>query len=88
MENKVDNEVSSDQILGYLKSKYLSKPEQHATNTPETTSDDNKANKLPVGKQSDFSGENAENNYLLTQLENVQTELSKWLDILKSKIRN
>lgn len=84
----MENEVSSDQILGYLKNKYLSKPEQHTTKTPETDSTDSNGNKLPTGEESDLSGEKAENSFLLKKLEGIQGELTKWLDVLKSKIKN
>lgn len=87
MENET-SDVSSDQILGYLKNKYLSKPEQHTTKTPRNDNNNEVANKLPVGEESDLSGEKAENSFLLNKLEGVQSELTKWLEILKSKIKS
>ena len=81
----MDN-ISSDQILGYLKGKYLSKPVQKLTTAP--TNNDNKesSEKLPIGEESEDSGEKAENRFLLSKLEKVQGELTKWLDVLKGKI--
>ena len=79
--------ISSDQILGYLKGKYLSKSTPKLTTTP--TNNDNKENseKLPVGEESDLDGEMAENTFLFRKLSKAQNEVTKWLDILKGKIK-
>ena len=79
--------VSSDQILGYLKGKYLSKPTTKLTTSP--TNNDNKesSEKLPVGEESDLDGEMAENTFLFRKLSKAQNEVTKWLDILKGKIK-
>jgi len=76
--------VSSDQILGYLKGKYLSKPTVKATTAP--TNDDKGKDEVPVGVESDTDGEIAENTFLFRKLSKAQTEVTKWLDILKGKI--
>jgi len=84
----MEENISSDQILGYLKGKYLSKPTGKVT-TPSTNEDSEKSkDNIPVGEESEDSGEKAENRFLLGRLERVQGELTKWLDILKTKINN
>jgi len=79
--------VSSDQILGYLKGKYLSKPTAKVTTPPTNNDNDKGGEKLPAGDESEDTGELAENRFLLSKLEKVQGELTKWLDILKGKIK-
>ncbi len=79
----MDN-ISSDQILGYLKGKYLSKPAQKTTTAP--TNDDNVKKDEVVGAESDMTGESAENQFLLRKLGKVEAELTKWLEILKNKL--
>lgn len=75
--------MGGDQILSYLKSKYLSKP---VTTAPKTNDSKEGSTDIPVGEESEYSGEEAENKFLLTKLTNVQGELTKWLDVLKLKI--
>ncbi len=79
----MENQVSETKVLDYLRSKYLN----NATSAP-LTNDTPKKNKLPIGEESEGSGEEAENTFLLNKLGNIQSELSKWLEILKSKIKN
>jgi hypothetical protein len=74
------NEPSPSQILEYLKGKYLS------TSTPKIEDKAENKENIPVGEESELSGEEAENRFLLSKLQNIQNELSKWLDILRSKL--
>ena len=78
----MSEEVSSENILNYLRGKYLSKPAKAPVG------EGGKDDKVPAGEESGFSGEEAENQFLLSKLEKVQGELTKWLDILKAKINN
>lgn len=80
----MEENISSDQVLGYLKGKYLSKP----TNNTTDISNDKSESKVPTGDESEFDGDTAENMFLLSKLSKVQVELTKWLDILKQKINN
>ena len=74
------NEPTSNQILSYLKGKYLT-PSTPKTNDKSETKED-----IPVGEESEYSGKEAENKFLLSKLQDIQDELSKWLDILRSKL--
>lgn len=76
-------EIGSEQILGYLKGKYLAK---NSTTKPSTNDVSKKEGKTPAGEESDLTGEEAENKFLISKLDNIQTELTKWLSILKSKL--
>jgi hypothetical protein len=77
------DEPNSNQILNYLKGKYLAK--NNATKSSKNNASDKK-DKLPIGEEGEFSGEEMENKFLKSKLENIQVELSKWLDILKNKL--
>lgn len=74
------SEPTSNQILSYLKGKYLT------PNTPKTDNVNEIKEDIPVGEESEYNGKEAENKFLLSKLQNIQDELSKWLDILRSKL--
>ena len=77
----MENQINETKILDYLKSKYIN----HDTKSP-TNDDTPKKEKLLVSEESTITGEEVENNLLLNKLQDIQGELSKWLDILRSKL--
>jgi len=74
--------MNDNQILDYLKTKYMPKT---PVSDPKNE-DSNKKDK--ISNDSEYNGEEAENKFLVGKLERVQVELTKWLDILKLKIHN
>lgn len=76
-------EIGSEQILGYLKGKYLAK---NSTTKPSTNDVSKKEGKIPAGEESDLTGEEAENKFLKSKLQSIQVELTKWLEVLKNKL--
>lgn len=74
-------EPNSSQILSYLKGKYLTTTKSESNDIGNSNVD-----KLPVGEESELSGVEAENKFLVNKLEGIQDELNKWLSVLKSKL--
>jgi hypothetical protein len=75
-------EPNQNQILNYLKGKYINT----TAKSPKTNDSDEKGVDTTIGEESDLSGAEAENKFLISKLDNIQTELTKWLSILKSKL--
>lgn len=75
-------EPNQNQILNYLKGKYINT----IAKSPKTNDSDEKGVNTTIGEESDLSGAEAENKFLISKLDNIQTELTKWLSILKSKL--
>lgn len=76
-------EINQSQILDYLKGKYLT-----PSKSPINDVSGEKDSDTTIGEESDYSGEEAENKFLLDKLQNIENELSKWLSVLKNKIKN
>lgn len=78
------DEVNGDQVLSYLKSKYLTAPP--SIKVQAETSGGEQKKKPPAGVETEFSGDRAEMSFLMSQFEKIKTDLVEWLDILKKKV--
>ena len=78
-------EVNSSKILEFLKGKYLKTPSKQGVSTSSNNESPKKDN-LPMGEENEYDGEDAENEFLMKRLDKIQSELVKYLNILKSKI--
>jgi hypothetical protein len=77
-------EVNGEQVLSYLKSKYLTTPP--SIKVQAESSGGERKKEPPAGIESEFSGDRAEMGFLMTQFEKIKTDLVEWLDILKKKV--
>lgn len=73
--------MEDNQIVDFLKSKYISKPSTNTSNSNTIESKDE-----VVGDDTEMDMDKIENKFLVSKLSNIQVELTKWLDILKSKL--
>lgn len=71
--------MNDAKAISYLKSRYLS-----PTIKEDTGGEDSEV----IGRETSFSGAETENKFLLGKITSIEKEFTKWLSVLKSKIKN